>query len=1004
MSQPGSDWKERAARVRQSVDMVELVSSEVELRKEGALHKGCCPFHTETSPSFAVYPDGYKCFGCGAHGDQITWVRERLGLTFAAALDHLEGGTVPKLAEPRKAVAGEKHRRYHPILPVPEKAPPIPMESWVSEFRARLKATAIWWYVTAGGTKLMADLRYEGPHPKDPTRTKKAVITWCWSRDDEDGSEHWAQTRPGDHLQLYGLDRLLERPDAPIVVCEGCKKADAIGRFAGDHVGVSWCGGVESVAKTDWSPLKGRKVIIWPDFDKVGACAAADVVEQVRAAGGEVIAIVTLAGRLPELPESFDAADCKDGPELLGLLGRQNPPSAELLASLILNYPGDPPKRSGLDLAEQLRAISTLGDDFAKALTALMPSASRRKRTTSTPSAAPTDPPTNPPAETAEPPADDAADIERGDLANASRFVLQHHKRARYCADFGKEGVWLLWDNTRWAIDTNERIRNLAEATIRSIAKGYLDLAETYRKEAAKLREQANESENEDEQMKLRGKAKGLAGRATSEERKIDALQKLARIEAMLVLARSRREITISAVELDTNPDLLNTPSGTIDLRDGRVYQHDPKHLITRLCGCDYRPDATSKDLTRVVEHVTNYDPDTARYAQHILGVSVFGHNKHEKIYLWQGDGGSGKGTLMEAVKAALGDYAMTAEFQSFIKTQGARVRDDLDRLKYARIVLASESDKGEELSGSVLKQLSGRDTVATRALFGSYQEFRARMTIHLQSNHKPRVDDQDGGMWRRLICIPCGPQVTEDKRDPDLKDRIIDPKRGLPAVLAWLVRGAIATHAMKSIPMSDVVTKATAEYRVSQDPTREFFLDHLRFASVDHLDQTYVAVSDLMRCYHAWAESIYLPKNFRLSDQALAKRFESRGCYRKVIRVGNLLVPAGKDTPPTWGNGTKPARCWVGVTLADGDHAALHPNGKGTFTPTDAESEAVTLLRCNGGVVKSPSCARANTHTEPLLEEVKHSNIVTTENLLPATPEDLSNPDLTAGFDGAQP
>ena len=56
-----------------------LVGRRVKLSKSGRNWKGCCPFHTEKSPSFYVYDDGFHCFGCGAHGDAVTFVMQNRG-------------------------------------------------------------------------------------------------------------------------------------------------------------------------------------------------------------------------------------------------------------------------------------------------------------------------------------------------------------------------------------------------------------------------------------------------------------------------------------------------------------------------------------------------------------------------------------------------------------------------------------------------------------------------------------------------------------------------------------------------------------------------------------------------------------------------------------------------------------------------------------------------------------------------------------------------------------
>jgi DNA primase len=73
------------------VNLLDVVSRVVTVRKVGARFRGLCPFHQEKTPSFYVNPDNgfYKCFGCGKAGDAITFVRETEGLTFIEAVETL---------------------------------------------------------------------------------------------------------------------------------------------------------------------------------------------------------------------------------------------------------------------------------------------------------------------------------------------------------------------------------------------------------------------------------------------------------------------------------------------------------------------------------------------------------------------------------------------------------------------------------------------------------------------------------------------------------------------------------------------------------------------------------------------------------------------------------------------------------------------------------------------------------------------------------------------------
>jgi DNA primase len=82
---------EQVRQIKSRIDLVQLMGEYTPLRKAGANFSGCCPFHQERTPSMHVYTDQqtYHCFGCGAHGDAITLVREKERVDFADAVELL---------------------------------------------------------------------------------------------------------------------------------------------------------------------------------------------------------------------------------------------------------------------------------------------------------------------------------------------------------------------------------------------------------------------------------------------------------------------------------------------------------------------------------------------------------------------------------------------------------------------------------------------------------------------------------------------------------------------------------------------------------------------------------------------------------------------------------------------------------------------------------------------------------------------------------------------------
>lgn len=89
---PSSRPHERAQHLKQAIRLVRLAGRYVDFHNVGGTFVGRCPFHEDDHPSFTVYPDSntYYCFGCGKHGDIITFVMHKESKTYDEALDALE--------------------------------------------------------------------------------------------------------------------------------------------------------------------------------------------------------------------------------------------------------------------------------------------------------------------------------------------------------------------------------------------------------------------------------------------------------------------------------------------------------------------------------------------------------------------------------------------------------------------------------------------------------------------------------------------------------------------------------------------------------------------------------------------------------------------------------------------------------------------------------------------------------------------------------------------------
>ncbi len=242
---------------------------------------------------------------------------------------------------------------WEPMLPAPGEPP----EAGRIVHPAHGTAVGRWVYRDAGGRPLLAVTRFE---PCDeygrPLRDRRGKVrkevlpyvygrrVWTPTRGRHAGQRldrtGWHFKRPTPPVPLYGLDRLIARRDAPVLVCEGEKKVDAAAVLFPGHVAVASQGGSGAAAVADWSVLAGRVVIIWPDRDAPGRRYAEAVARLATEAGAASVRVVEVPS---EWPDGWDLADpLPEGatPEALVALLAKAPTTAGVppLAELPLGY------------------------------------------------------------------------------------------------------------------------------------------------------------------------------------------------------------------------------------------------------------------------------------------------------------------------------------------------------------------------------------------------------------------------------------------------------------------------------------------------------------------------------------------------------------------------------------------------------------------------------------------------------------------------------------------
>jgi putative DNA primase/helicase len=394
------------------------------------------------------------------------------------------------------------------------------------------------------------------------------------------------------------------------------------------------------------------------------------------------------------------------------------------------------------------------------------------------------------------------------DLGNARRLIHRHGRNLRYCWLWRK---WLVWDGKRWVKDDTGEVYRLAKETVSSI----------YQEAAAAPNDETR---------------KELGKHATRSEAG-------ARIKEMVDLARS--DVPVVPDELDASPDLLNTESGTIDLRTGELREHRREDLITKIAPTKYRPDAAAPTWEAFLERVLPGE-NLRAFVQRAVGYSATGDTSEQCMFINHGGGANGKSTFQEALSAALGDYAMRTPTEMLLARRADGVPNDVARLKGARLVSASETEDGRRLAESRIKDLTGQDTITARFMKAEWFDFAPTHKLWLSTNHKPEIRGTDAAIWRRIRLVPWTvtiPPAEQDKKLP------IALRQELAGILAWVVRGCLQWR-RQGLHAPNEVRKATGEYRAEMDVLAGFLAECCEL-DTGHWEYA----KDLYECYKRWCD-----------------------------------------------------------------------------------------------------------------------------------------------------
>ncbi|PJN95372.1 hypothetical protein CNY89_08865 [Amaricoccus sp. HAR-UPW-R2A-40] len=464
------------------------------------------------------------------------------------------------------------------------------------------------------------------------------------------------------------------------------------------------------------------------------------------------------------------------------------------------------------------------------------------------------------------------------DYGNGQRVVLYHGEDLLHVTRLG----WHVWDGHVWEEDFDKiavrrrahQIGDLVKREAFALRMPDLEAAIVAQAEetAAQLlaltaKAKAGLSEDEAAEMarlrQLEKSAKEILAKATKRRAGHLSHAKSAGNTAAIgnMLVEAIPYLSRPAKSLNCDPLAINTESQTLQLvqvdvggeREAWEYAVEARlqsreDLITKRMPVIYDPTAEAPVFMRFLERIQP-EPEMRAFLQRWFGYSLTGLTSEQKLVFLHGGGRNGKSTLVDLVAKLMGEYATSMPIETLTGSdtrKGSEATPDLVRLPGARMVRASEPEKGVQFKEALIKLLTGGEPILIRKMREEFVEVDPVFKLTISGNSKPEVRGTDDGIWRRLLLVPFDVQVPKEEVDLLLPAKLWAERSG---VLNWLIDGAL-DYLNGGLREPEHVMTATEEFREDSDPIRTFLVDACR---VTGLPEDFELARDLVEAFQLW-------------------------------------------------------------------------------------------------------------------------------------------------------
>jgi putative DNA primase/helicase len=362
-----------------------------------------------------------------------------------------------------------------------------------------------------------------------------------------------------------------------------------------------------------------------------------------------------------------------------------------------------------------------------------------------------------------------------------------------------------------------------------------------------------------------------------SDARKADLVKRAKHyISDSYALISKDDDYTIAPGSFDTDPNLLGTPIGTVDLTIPDFIPADPSHYISKQTICAPSKGKPVRWL-HFLDEIFASNQNVIDFIQILCGYALTGETREEKLFFLYGSGANGKSKFLEILSYIWNDYATRIAPTTLLKDGFYNHSTEIAKLAGARLVLGSELPTGEIWDDQKLKELTGGDTLTARFMRQDFFDFKTQFTLLLAGNHIPQMKHVGEAERRRFVLIPFNVTIPSEKRDTELGEKL---KEEAEYILNWCIEGA-GMYYKSGLKIPSSILNASQDYLDSEDIMGQFLKTQLTLVGGKETEITL-----LIKAANDWFSNNSYKKS--VDPKSLRKELRDRGMGKYIRRSGS--------------------------------------------------------------------------------------------------------------------